>query len=91
MDQITIRLECHDLLRLAVNRMRWVDQGWHEQLDRFYPVPRYDYAYAYWFADAVSMIVARSYLQALAQEHQVLTDECSTDAPYVILTNYNSE
>jgi hypothetical protein len=90
--KVTIELDCVDFEQLTVNSMQWHGLGWHDQPYRFSPAYGDDInwglARAYWFADAASMILARSYLSGRGERYQVLWDETGDGTPYVIVTNY---
>lgn len=92
--QLTIELDHADFEQLRVNGMQWHGLGWHDMPGRFIATQGGDidwsYRQAYWFTDAASVILARSYLHGSGEPHQVLWDEADDGhSPYVIITNYN--
>lgn len=91
--------------RDQANRFRVITSAyWHKspfvgayQPDQFSSVRGGDTAVtwsfhrAYWFTDTTSMILARSYLTAIGQPHQVLADEWNDGhEPFVIVTDYET-
>jgi hypothetical protein len=94
--KVTLELDHADFERLSVDRMEWHGLGWHDMPGRFRNVQDGDidwgYRRAYWYADAQSMILARSYLHTNSEAHQVLTDESDDGgSPYMIVTNYSQQ
>lgn len=90
---VTVELDSTDFEHLRSNTMAWDDHGWHDHPDRFRSLNGepviWVHVWAHWFDDAASMILARAYLTALGESHQVLTDE-AFDSPYVITTDYSN-
>lgn len=92
---ITVSMDEHDFEQLADNSMKWSGGGWEEQLDRFLPYGNakevcLSYSFAYWYPNATSMLLARSFLDAAGEHYQVLFDEADGTTPYVITTDYAS-
>lgn len=74
------------------------DGGWSEQIQKGRFVARdgtdqigSDHHVAFWFENWASVILARSYLQELGYQYQVLSDEIGDGLPWVVLTSYGRE
>lgn len=91
--KITVELDHTDFGALRSNSMQWHGLDWKNQSDRFTPVigttVEWGFAWAYWLDDATSMILARSYLDALGRPYQVLYDDTEASSYYVIVTDYS--
>ncbi len=100
MPQVAITLDLSDFQLLWHTHARWAGQGWdsEDQAGRFETLGgrSIDYLWsdAYWMGGTwASVVLARSYLDALGQAHQVISDmgEDPAFAGYVLLTNYDGE
>jgi hypothetical protein len=98
MPEVAITLDQNDFQRLWHTHMRWAGQGWNSEdhADRFETVDDrpidYLWSNAYWMGDTwASVVLARGYLNALGQAHQVISDigDDLAYAGYVLLTNYD--
>jgi hypothetical protein len=89
--KVTVTISNQDFIHLSTSRMGWSAHNWRD-----HPFETYDHAgeinwgfkYAYFFDTAANLILARSYLEALEPEHQVLSNE-SVNGGWVIITDYD--
>jgi hypothetical protein len=93
---VAVRVTGDDFERMTVQRSRWRDK-WRPEDDfgdRFFPVPynpaetvSYSWHCAYWYITWGDVVLARSFLEARKQPHQIISDE--HEGQYVILTDYS--
>lgn len=100
MPQVAITVDQSDFQRFWHTHTKWAGQGWDsdDHTERFETLDggSIDYLWsdAYWMGDTwASVVLARSYLNALGQAHQVISDigDDPAFAGYVLLTNYDGE
>lgn len=97
---LTIEMDAFDFHTLSPIAMAWSPyfeerDGWEQQIQdgRFATytgesIGRY-WDIAYWFKDRSSVILARSYLRAIGEAHQVVSDEA--DGDWVILSDFGKD
>lgn len=96
---VTVTMDAFDFERLSSLSMEFnadADSEWAEQVrqGRFRPYRngpvRTGFAWGYWFEQWADVMLARSYLEAVGEDYQIVDDEWTPDGldPYVILTDF---
>ena len=89
--EITLKVSTNDFEGLWEQSMNWKDTDWAAQDGRFEPMPDYTkWDRAYWFDSLITLMVARSYLQALNYDYQQILDT-NGDIEMVLLTNFGGK
>jgi hypothetical protein len=78
-----------DFEGLWINSMKWRDNSWRDQTDRFDPKPTYNWKYSYWFDSTINLVMAKAFLVASNADFAEHIDNWD-DGSWVILTNYAS-
>jgi hypothetical protein len=71
---------------LSNTKMRWAGYEWEDQVGRFDPEIGFQWGWAYWFNDAVAMILAKNFLLQREVAFEVTFDEAVEN--YLIVTDY---
>jgi len=75
-----------DFDSLSNTMMQWAGYDWEVQADRFTSEIGFQWGWAYWFNDAVSMILAKNFLIQREVAFDVTYDEAVDN--YLIVTDY---
>jgi len=83
-----MNITAKDFDMLTQTVMSWKGNDWHLQNHRFLDDVSFEWAVCYWFDTAVSLILARTFLENNGYSYEASFDE-AMDA-YIILTNYDA-
>jgi hypothetical protein len=87
---IVLQMDVKDFEALTNTYMAF-DKSWDKQIKqgRFEGLDsRPDFSNIYWFDNAVSLIIAKSYLASIGQDFKEVYDN-NLDAGYSLITNFN--